>query len=1084
MGGREPSLRPPLARPWKRPSATAFLHIAARCPSHVDRTEATRRFCRDHIGVLSGPTSTPEIVRRMRIDWAAKRSLHPSERFSNLDVARELCEIYLKMHAVSEDEFAKAMRSIPFVAAELKTEDLASIYRLVQKPTEGIIRPADLGKLDQQAYVETVIEKLKAQAGSRAQAELAEERAEVEELRREVEAERAELQQFRSDLDAIPTGTGVEDLARGLSPRSEVGPGRELGPWWKEIGLTGNPFPTYTGLDEIPAEKYDDILVQTPFFRHHVELANNDPGSLLGKTILVSGEFGSGKTTLFQYLASTLGRQGIVPVEVDFVTYDQTESLIRELAARICDSLAGLCVSRFGEDPRRDALVTDPIAFCGDLFERLQDKEKHTAFLVCVDGLHKGSVETRSIFTFLQQIQNLQENLSHRGVRVGFLVAGSPRWDQAIEQSPSLSGSFHRRDIIPPLDEESAVQSVERRIGAFASNSALTPSINQADLRRAFQILSQRIQRPLAFRDFLKDIGNRLETRAFADAGITVALHFETVEAVQTILGQSETGRAVRKLLAELETSEGLQEATREVLLTLLEKGGVSEQGDVYRQLRPAFFLLRRHSLIKQRRSSEGSFEWTLAPDLKSLIADIAQRLSISPKNTLRACLEEVSTARRAESGMVYKAAKLALGSLLPAWKDQWPRLVEPLQACLTMLEETDELTRTANWRSVSQHFFTESVTHLVYATDLVALGEGVTLDNAWTLYKDSWFAPENLDRISVFAPGKVRSPDNETNFFGLLHDHNDVVTQLVRELREFLQGEAVCRLSGRQLSHEELLALRKLRRDFSTFGYNQVVGGVADILESHIRRNCHVVLRMAWGDSAFDRLPTDVRAAIERVPERGHPRTRRERDANFFYDMTRSEYSKVLFEGNLSRCLFGSGLDSNDRSKLKDSIELTFSLDDRRSHRDHAIYFKEHATEIGASLGAIPWVLEALHRMTMRILQGGELVATQLSDDGLDGTFFGSDKLNPPPKMIRVPALDASSLRSLYLRRCAAAPFVIQDAVSLCLSSTAFPEAQVLALRSLLADGSLTLTLEPRSAPTLTISPKGDEGLATPRAP
>ncbi len=1051
-----------------------------RRSSDVDRTEATRRFCRDMSRFLSSMEATAEAVKKCRIEWAARHNLQPRERFSNHEAAREVVTLYLRTHDEPLDDFIKTISKIPFIHGELTNEDLTAIYRAGKKAGEGLIRPADLGKLSQEDFIQSVVEKIRAQTRTRDESDVEAERAQLAQLRAEVEADKARLERFRSDLDTVDADTGLDDLVRGLPPKAPDLSETTPVPWWKEIGLVGNPFPSYTGLDDIPVDKYDDVIVQTPFFSKHVKEARNDPSSLLAKTILVSGEFGSGKTTLLQYLSSTLGRQGIIPVSVDFVTFDQAESLIRDLAIRICDSLSGLCVAHFGEDPRRESLITDPIALATQLFQTLQDSDKRAGFLVCVDGLHKGSLEVRPIFTFLQQLQNLQESLSHKGIRVGFLVAGSPLWDRVIEQSPSLSGSFHRRETIPPLDEDSAVQAVVRRINAYCGGSALAPSISTDDLRRSFQILSQRIQRPLTFRDFLKDIGNRLEARAFADAGVSVALHFETIEAVQVLISRSDVGERVRALLSGLGDSAAMRDALREVLITILEKGGASERGALYQRLRPAFFILRKQQLIRQRRAREGgTFEWTLSPDLKSAIADISQRLTLSPKATLQAIFEEASTARRAEAGVVYEAARQAITSLLPAWRDQWPALVKPLEECLRLLDEVDTLTRKAEWRSVSESHFIESVTQLLFAIETVASGGTAKPDMVWTLYKDSWFAPENVSRVFAFSPSEFRLPSNESSFFGALHDHNDVITQLLRELREFLQGEGLCRLSNRCLTHDELAYLHKLRRSFGQFAYWQVVDGIAEITEARIRSNCYVSLRTAWGDGAFDRLPSDVRTNIERLVERGHPRARRGRSVNFLYDVSRSEYIKILFESSLNRCIFGPGFPVADRAKLRDSLELIFSLDDRRAHRDDQSYFRKHATEVATCLGALPSILETFHGISVRLLRDGQVNYLELGHDQLEGKFFAPDGLNPPPKSIRVATQDVASLRWLYLQRCEQAPLVVQDSSSICLSPATEVEVQVLSVRSLLTQGKLELSWNVGSPPVISITAQGRASLS-----
>lgn len=1021
------------------------------------------------------------MVKRLRFDYAQKHQLHAGERFTNRDVARELATTYLRTHQDDLPTYLRKVLAIPFVRDELPSEELELLHQARDHGVKGLIEPKDLGKMQQEDFIQSIEERLRAQATTRAQEEVLAERTELEDLRKQVESDRAELARYKSDLDSIDSKSKIEDLSRGLSAvqaPSKVEKDQKL--WWKTLGLTANPFPTYTGLDKIPADKFDDVIVQTRFFKDYVQDVVRDPTTLVGKTVLISGEFGSGKTTLLQYLSATAGRSGMIPVDIDFVTYDQAESLTRDLLVRICDELSALYQARFGEDPRRVELSTDPALLARELFLSLQKGPQEGGFVVSIDGLHKGSLESKSIFTFLQQLQNLQENLTHKGVRVGFIVAGSPLWDREIAQSPSLSGSFHSREVIPPLEEDSAVKAVEQRIRAFSTNSALTPSVNLDDLRRAYQILSQRIQRPLTFRDFLKHIGSRLEAGAFTEAGIQVAMHVETVEAVQAIFAQADGGRRLGELLAEVGDVGAMREAVRDALLKMLESGGVSEHGPVYLSLRPAFFLLRKFRLISQRKATGAmAFEWTLSPQLKSLVAETGRRLSVSARTVLTAALEEASTARRGESGVVYEAAKQELNSLLPAWRDQWPALVDPLERCRKLLTEIDDHTRVANWRSVTAAQFTGSVEALVSALNIVGAPDVRDPELAWTTYAGSWFAPENASQILAFAPSNFALPTTETTYFGVLHEHNEVIGQLVRDLREFLQGESICRLAGRRLTHDELSTIQRLRRSFAQFSYREVIDGAAELLESRIRGNCYVALRCAWGDGAADRIPATVRANIERLPERGHHRARRDNDVNFFFDMSRSEYSQVIFETNIFRVLFGDSMRANEKAKLKDGIELTFALDDRNAHRDRATYFKEKATEIGTCLGTLPAMLEAFHSVTMRILSGTEVTYVHLGIDYIEGTFLFEGKLNPAPRSVKVPTNEAIGLRATLLRRCEGAPIITQDLTGLCLSSGAQPEHQLLVLRGLVKLGFLSVSDSLNSPPTITITEKG---LATAR--
>lgn len=1045
----------------------------------MDKTEAVRRFCRENVAFLSSRQATDKAVRKLRIDYSVAHNLKSGERFSNTDVAHEVVELYLRTHQVSLEKFLEDATSVPIIRDNVPKMDLVLAHQSKDRHVEGIIRPSDLGKVSQEEFIRRIEGQLREQAKGRADEEIRAEQEELAKLKEQVAQERKTLERFRSDLDSILPTTPVKDLIVGLAKPPEAEPEKRPTIWWKDIGLLGDPFPTYTGLDQIPREEWDDVVVLTPFFRRYVQEANENPGMLLGKTILISGEFGSGKTTLLQYLSAAMGRHGIIPVDVNFITYDPVGSLTKEMVGKVCDSLSSLYVFRHGRDPRGEGLTRDPFALAADLFQAIQSDQGSKGFLVCVDGLHKGTLDEKPVFNFLQQLQNVQEGLSHRGINVGFIIAGSPLWDRQLEQTPSLSGSFHRRDSIPPLTEESAVEAVEKRIRTFSGNSALAPVINKQDLRRTFQILAQRIQHPLTFRDFLKHIGTRLEARQYSEAGITVTLHIETIEAVQAILRASEVGPQFDGMLTEIGSELSLRSACRAVMVGLLEKGGASEQGPLYHSYRAAFFLLRKHELITQRRS-EGptDFEWTLSRDFKNAIVNIGQRLSISARAAVSAAFEELRTTRRAESGVVYEQARITLESLIPAWKDQWPNLVEPIEKCRELLDEIDKFTQEANWRGVSDIHFTQPIETLVRSLCVVAFGETVDASDPWSLYADSWLAPENVDKLQLFSRNSFRLPTNETEFYGKVHDHNDAIAQLLRQLREYLQGENICRLSRRHLTEEEYATLNKLRQQFNQFAYKDVVDGVGELLEARIRANCFVALRVVWGDSAFDKLPVDVRTAIEKLPERGHARTRRPRDANFFFDMSRSEYAKVLSEGNISKAVFGELLSPTDRQKFRDALQLAFSLDDRRAHRDRGSYFKDKATEIGGILGDMPWVLEVLHKVVDRVLRTAEVTYTHMGTDYLEAVFLPSEQSSLSPRQVVVQGKDAQNLYWLQLQRIGEGPRVVSDLASICQSSSSSPEAQVLVLRMLLKRGLVTGSHSLRGPLTLEISDKGRTAL------
>ena len=184
------------------------------------------------------------------------------------------------------------------------------------------------------------------------------------------------------------------------------------------------------------------------------------------------------------------------------------------------------------------------------------------------------------------------------------------------------------------------------------------------------------------------------------------------------------------------------------------------------------------------------------------------------------------------------------------------------------------------------------------------------------------------------------------------------------------------------------------------------------------------------------------------------------------------------MSEGNISKEVFGELLSPTDRQKFRDALQLAFSLDDRRAHRDRGSYFKDKATEIGGILGDMPWVLEVLHKVVDRVLRTAEVTYTHMGTDYLEAVFLPSEQSSLSPRQVVVQGKDAQNLYWLQLQRIGEGPRVVSDLASICQSSSSSPEAQVLVLRMLLKRGLVTGSHSLRGPLTLEISDKGRTAL------
>ena len=158
--------------------------------------------------------------------------------------------------------------------------------------------------------------------------------------------------------------------------------------WWKKIGLNGDPFPTTLRLSRIPEDKYEQIIVHTEIFKDYVNLIEQSPQTFYGQTILITGRFGSGKTTLINYILYKLANYGALPLQIVLESKKDIETLREQFYSEIINLLAKAMRERGLPDPRPEGINVDKNTIA-DLLSLLSQEAKIDGFAIMLDGLHK-----------------------------------------------------------------------------------------------------------------------------------------------------------------------------------------------------------------------------------------------------------------------------------------------------------------------------------------------------------------------------------------------------------------------------------------------------------------------------------------------------------------------------------------------------------------------------------------------------------------------------------------------------------------------------------------------------------------------
>ena len=245
------------------------------------------------------------------------------------------------------------------------------------------------------------------------------------------------------------------------------------------------------------------------------------------------------------------------------------------------------------------------------------------------------------------------------------LVAGSLEWEVELTANPSLSGSFYRIEKIPVLSEENAVEAAIRRIYSFLTPNAPRPTVVREPLRQAFRVLSTRLLNPPTFRDYLDHVRDRLVGRHFAEIGISVTLHMESIESVRREIQNSRMAQAYQQFSDPSHRGLSFRKALRVVLPSIYVRKGIPESDYLFRTNKGAFLALRNRGFIVPRRSQSANvLIWHLSPDLVSFLQQVYDKHRITPTDTLEALFIDPAESLPQEAETIYTHVKAQMRSM------------------------------------------------------------------------------------------------------------------------------------------------------------------------------------------------------------------------------------------------------------------------------------------------------------------------------------------------------------------------------------------------------------------------------------
>ena len=406
--------------------------------------------------------------------------------------------------------------------------------------------------------------------------------------------------------------------------------------WWERLHLLDNPFEKTKGMS--PTD-LNDLLVKTDTISKYERRLQN-PISLFNRIFLIYGEFGSGKSTLFQFIRSRLFGTDtycrIIRLNGTYVNSSELENFFRMELFR--------CLTGKSRPNIQDYEIKQ---------EFLCQMKAHDTkgFFLILDELHKNPNYNISL-EFLKNLQGSFEEFTEE-INLGLMIAGRDEWRTRIEESGEYSGTFDVTDEMSSLTPQDAYQIVLRRLEKYAEHPQKARDLISKDaVEKILTLLRKKTPRHLIKKVRESFEGLSEEQNNLDVTGIEKGIHPNTLTAIKNRLHQ--VSRVHRLLLRLDETFENPVEYERclvvicnffhrdplEEPLTAesLRKVGV-ENDELILRLISMEILAQIRTKVRSRSKYGTTIKEkvtiTLSPPFRNIFDSIAARFKVAPEDYL-----------------------------------------------------------------------------------------------------------------------------------------------------------------------------------------------------------------------------------------------------------------------------------------------------------------------------------------------------------------------------------------------------------------------------------------------------------------
>ena len=665
-------------------------------------------------------------------------------------------------------------------------------------------------------------------------------------------------------------------------PEQEGNEDSKFDPWWKKLGLVSNPFPDTDGLGNIPQSMRQQVVLQTEIFEQYIHYINKVPSDLF-MNIIFYGEFGSGKTTLFEYLQIPLIRNNIHSIIIRLNAEPDYQNFLHKFKQKLCRELTNSFYRLTGTNlaASLEPLTVDDAII--QVIKSIENTNRCAGFVIFIDDIYKPPDYEKVALKFLNQLQTFKANLRKEmtSPNIGFFVSAPPEWEAILTKNQAYSGSVNREEHMPMPTAEQARIMLNERLCAFAENKEKCGQIEPEFSQQVYRTLVSR--KAFTFRQFIKECLRRFEIGDFAIlTSNPVIISPSTLKEISHLLKQkSELSEGINQILGS-SLPLANKKACFQLLVKIFMQKNCSEDSELFLKNRHYFLIIKRAGLINESNSSD-KISWTISDELRDFDKHIKDNFNYTFDEYFLKLFKgilELKDETPSFGGRDFRMVE----DLLDHLRNRNDNSSAPLQSYLNEALEIHKRIVEESEKNPLRIGFNKLVEQCKASIGALSNAVATHADLSATgvdFWKDFWRYPDSLREYSKVL--QTQSREAAPSRIYLFSAYDSAFNEIVSFLSDEVKMSNMMAIPVQGLKTNEIIEFAAARADYYRGKYVPAVRRISTLVENKLREFIYSVFVLQYGhfNNRLQRIPIRfhdiIRKHIDKDKERGFTHSRNE---------------------------------------------------------------------------------------------------------------------------------------------------------------------------------------------------------------